>query len=711
MQISQILDKIDEHQLYVPAFQREYVWKRKHVKSLFSSLINEYPTGTILSWQTANPPELKGDYKYHEHQGAVKLILDGQQRITSLYMILRGELPPYYTDREIGQDTRNLYVNIESLELEYYIKQKMQNNPLWVNLTDIFKKKIRAHQLVRDLQKKRGDDEIISDSQMDLIHDNFNKIESIKARDFLEQSIPIKASIREAIDIFYVVNASGVNLTEAELALAQISGYWPEARKLIKDKLFELSEKGFVFYLDFFVYALLGVTYNIGSDMRKLHSSDNLEKIKSAWKKLDSHILDYVCNLMQSRAFVDHTKEINSVYALIPIIVYAYNNNGKMSEEKIKKSIKWFYYSQIRNRYISQLPQKLDKDIGVVTKSENPFDELLGIIESERTLKIQDDEFVGVGISHPLYALMRWYFKSQGAVCFTTGISIRKNMGKKYALEWDHIFPYSLLKEAGYNMANRHKYQLAQEITNRAILTQVANRSKSNMKPDIYLSTINKRALELQSIPTSPGLWEMDNFELFLKERRKLLAQNLNDFLDNITEMDAPKIDLTIEELIQEGESNHLEFKSSLRWSYQESSVNRKLEDVVLKTIAAFNNTDGGTLLIGINDNGEILGLHNDYDSLNGDKDKFELHLYNLIESEYGAGYGAQYVKVSFPKIGEDELCMVEITRGDKKLYTNITDKHGQKSEKFFIRRGNASVEILNHSKVDDYINDRFNNN
>ena len=711
MKINQILDKIDEHQLYVPAFQREYVWKRKHVKSLMSSLINEYPTGTILSWETSRPPELKGKSKYHETQGAVKLILDGQQRITSLYMILKGEIPPYYTEKEIIQDTRNLHVNVETLELEYYIKQKMENNPLWVNLTDIFKKEIKAHQLVKDLQVKLGDDKNIEDERIDLIHENFNKIESIKDRDFLEQSIPIKATIREAIDIFYVVNASGVNLTEAELALAQISGYWPDARKLIKNKLFELSEKGFVFNLDFFVYALLGVIHNIGSDMHKLHSEDNLNTIKVAWEKLDTHILDYVCNLMQSRAFVDHTKEINSVYALIPIIVYAYNNDGKISEEKIKKAIKWFYYSQIRNRYISQLPQKLDKDIGVVTNSENPFDELLGIIKVERPLEIQSEEFVGIGISHPLYALMRWYFKSRGAICFTTGITLRKNMGKKYSLEWDHIFPYSLLKDAGYNRENRHKYQLAQEITNRAILTQVANRSKSNMEPDIYLSNVDKKALELQCIPYTPELWKMENFELFLVERRKLLSDNLNAFLDTITEMEAPVIDLDIDELIQEGESNYLEFKSSLRWSFLDSSVNKKLEEVVLKTIAAFNNTDGGILLIGVNDDGELLGLSNDYESLKGDKDKFELHLQNLIESEYGAGYCSQYIKVIFPTKDDEEICMVEISRGDKQLYTNITNKHGQKSQKFFIRRGNASVELSSHSEVNEYIENRFNKN
>ena len=710
MKISQILDKVDDSQLYVPAFQRQYVWKRDHVKALFNSLIKEYPTGTILTWDTNNPPELKGKKQYDERQGAVKLVLDGQQRITSLYMIIRGVIPPYYSEKEIVQDTRNLHVNVETLELQYYKKQKMINNPLWVNLTDIFQKKIKAHNLVADLKSKATDTEIVSDDRIDIIHDNFIKIENIKDRDFLEQSIPIKASIREAIDIFYIVNASGVNLTEAELALAQISGYWPNARKLILNKLFELSDKGFVFNLDFFVYALLGVTHNIGSDMRKLHSADNIELIKSAWNKLDTKILDYVFNIMQSRAFVDHTKEINSVYALIPIIVYAYNKDGKMSEEKIKKAVKWFYYSQIRNRYISQMPQKLDKDISVVVESENPFDELLGIIRSERPLEIQPEEFVGVGISHPLYALMRWYFKSRNAVCLTTGITLRKNMGKKYVLEWDHIFPYSLLKENGYNMANRHKYQLAQEITNRAILTQVANRSKSDMQPDIYLKKVDKKALDLQSIPYNPDLWTMDNFELFLDERRKLLAENLNEFLESITEMEAPKIDISIDELVEEGESQYLEFKSSLRWDYRESRVNKTLEEVVLKTIAAFNNSDGGALLIGISDEGEFLGLHNDYDSLNADKDKFQLHLLNLLEAEYGTGYSSRFVKVSFHQKGDNEICRVEVSHGDKPLYTNVTDKHGQKKEKFFVRRGNASIELPTHSEVTEFINNRFNN-
>ena len=101
MKISTILEKIDEKQLFVPAFQREYVWKREDAKQLIDSLIKEYPTGTMLIWETDKPPALKGPHKYNEKQGAVRLLLDGQQRVTTLYMLINGEIPPYYTPAEI----------------------------------------------------------------------------------------------------------------------------------------------------------------------------------------------------------------------------------------------------------------------------------------------------------------------------------------------------------------------------------------------------------------------------------------------------------------------------------------------------------------------------------------------------------------------------------------------------------------------------------
>jgi hypothetical protein len=708
MKIEQILDKIDENQLFVPAFQREFVWKRDNVKNLVDSLIKDYPIGTMLTWETNNPPELKGNWDYDSRQGSVKILLDGQQRITSLYLLIRGEIPPYYKKRDVVKDPRGLYVNISTLELQYYKKILMEKNPFWINITDIFQKKVKENRIVKDIKQKGYE---ISEEEEDKIFDNFDAIEKILDREFLEQQIPVKAILKNAIDIFYIVNSSGVNLTDAELALAQISGYWPEAREEFKRKLEEMKKGGFVFKLDFIIYCLLGVLYNYGSDMTKLHDRSNNKKIRDAWKKLNDEVLDYVVNILKTHGYIDHSDEINSVYALIPIVVFIYRlGKDNISEKQIKKIIKWLYYSQIRQRYISQLPQKLDKDLGIVVKLENPFDELIDNIKLERSLEINPEEFIGVGIRHALYALMRWYFKSKKAICFTTGVGIRQNMGKKYTLEWDHIFPYSLLKERGYDFNNRHKYALAQEITNRVVLTQIGNRRKTNKLPKEYLKKVKEKfpnALSLQVVPEEENLWRLDNFELFLKKRRKLLANELNKFLEELTTTEESMAGVSLEELIAGGESNELEFKSSLRWDYRYERVGKKLENVILKSISSFANREGGKLIIGVGDRGEILGLDYDYNSLDGDKDKFEVHIRNLINYAFGENFGALGISIKFDEVNDSEICIIDILRWGKPLYLETTNKSGQKSKKFYIRSGNTSQE-LGLDEISDYIKSRF---
>ena len=696
--IRQVLDKIDEGQLFVPAFQREYVWKRENVKELFRSLINEYPTGTLLTWETSNPPELKGKLKYSKEKGAIKLLLDGQQRITSLYIIMNGKYPPYYTEEEIKHDVRKLYVSVETLELEYYKAKKMENNFLWVDLTDIFTDKIKITDFVSKIDDKVRLQKIMND---------FMKIKNIEKFGFPEQTIPVKATVKEAIDIFYMVNAMGVNLTEAELALAQISGYWPKARDIFKEKLNELKKNNFDFKLDFIIYILLGIIHNKGDEMQKLHTPDNLEKLKEVWGRLSKEVLDYTINILKTN-YIESTKEINSVYALVPIITYIYRKNDKLSETEIKKLIKWFYYSQVRYRYISQLPQKLTKDLNILKTSmengQNPFDNLLQVIREERSLEISDYEFEGATTSSPLFNLMKFYFKSKSALSFD-GVKISElNHGKKYSLENDHIFPYSLLAEKGYRLKTP-KYRLAQEITNRAIVTQKENRTKSNKNAFTYLTEVKKThptALKLQLIPEDESLWEIENYEEFLKERRKLLARKLNKFLENITQTEEHEIKLSVLDLINSEESENLEFKSTLAWNQRAKRKDEIPKNSVIKTIVAFNNKDGGTLLIGIDDDHNIIGLEDDYSLANlKDKDKFELHLKNILRSriKIEKEYLARKIKVSFETINDKDVCIIEVEAGDKPMFT--------KDEKFFLRDGNNTIE-LKPSEVHKYISERF---
>jgi hypothetical protein len=445
--------------------------------------------------------------------------------------------------------------------------------------------------------------------------------------------------------------------------------------------------------------------------MRKLHGEENDANLREAWERLDNRVLDYVVNLLRSHAHVDHTHEISSIYALIPIIIYCYDKkNEHLTDLEIRKMVKWFYYSQVRARYVSQLPQKLDRDLRVLLESDSPFDQLLGVIEEESRLKIMPYEFEGRAIQHPLFSMVRWYLKSRGAVCFTTGVGLRRNMGSKYQLENDHIFPYSRLKKASYGKGNRVKYALAQEFTNRAILTQVGNRAKSDSSAAEYLRSVKQRfprALALQCIPENQELWEIENYESFLEERRTMLAERLNAFLGGITETTEAVAPVTLEDLIYEGESDELEFKSTFRWDLREGRVNKKLEEVIVKSVAAFSNGNGGTLLIGVDDEGQALGLEPDYASLSGDKDKFELHLRNIFNQNLGAAFVTSRMQITFPDVHGLEICQIDIRPTATPIVVKIADKNGQPIERFYVRSGNSSQE-LPLSEMNAYFKERF---
>ena len=164
-----------------------------------------------------------------------------------------------------------------------------------------------------------------------------------------------------------------------------------------------------------------------------------------------------------------------------------------------------------------------------------------------------------------------------------------------------------------------------------------------------------------------------------------------------------------IKEVIDNGENANLEFKSTLRYDLKQQALNKNLEHVILKSVAAFNNSDGGLLIIGVGDSGKILGLKNDYQTLKKqNKDGFELHLRALISQAYGEHFAARRLEIFFPSFGKDEICVVNIKKGRTPLYTLVADKNGGKVERFYIRMGNSCREIEKPSDIVAYQNERF---
>jgi len=112
--INELLANIRNRDIVIPEFQREYVWSREQAKQLIVSLFKDYPVGGLLLWRTDAPPELKNVDQLPEKIGTVQLLLDGQQRLTTLHMLLTGTIPIYYGAHEIFSDPRDLYFNLHS---------------------------------------------------------------------------------------------------------------------------------------------------------------------------------------------------------------------------------------------------------------------------------------------------------------------------------------------------------------------------------------------------------------------------------------------------------------------------------------------------------------------------------------------------------------------------------------------------------------------
>jgi hypothetical protein len=170
-----------------------------------------------------------------------------------------------------------------------------------------------------------------------------------------------------------------------------------------------------------------------------------------------------------------------------------------------------------------------------------------------------------------------------------------------------------------------------------------------------------------------------------------------------------PEKEHDIIELIKQGESRTLEFKSSARWNMEESKPDKTMEAIIVKTVAAFLNSEGGTLLIGVANNGKVVGLQHDYKlhKKQPDRDGYEQFLTQLLFREnFGLDLSAQ-VKFNFHTIEGEEVCEVKISKSPKPIYIINNNKQGQPEEQFWIRSGNSNHQ-LTISKIYDYCKNRF---
>ena len=303
---------------------------------------------------------------------------------------------------------------------------------------------------------------------------------------------------------------------------------------------------------------------------------------------------------------------------------------------------------------------------------------------------MKPSDFEGRGAQHPLYRLTTVLCKAHGAVDWFNGLPLVPNQGAAYAVHSHHVFPQSLLYEADWDSDNYLHRQSVNEIANRAFLTAASNQSLGRTEPAEYLPEVEENypgALEKQFIPMDPSLWRVSHYREFLEARRELLALEMNEFRAALITEPEPVHRRSITELVTMGESTVLEFKSTFQWDMVRNEQNKALRHSVLKTVCAFMNTEGGTLVIGVEDDGSICGLRNDLSVL-GSLDRIQQTIANLISDRIGAA-ATPYVRLRFEEIGDDTVCVVDVESVREGVFLQ-----SERGREFFVRIGNTTRSL-----------------
>ena len=529
MKISEILNQIDLGSYALPEFQRGYVWNRDQVKKLMMSLYRGYPIGGLLIWVTTTDPTItRGDGQLTP--GVVNLILDGQQRITSLYGIIRGHAPKFFDGN--ANSFTGLYFNIKEEYFEFYMATKMKDNPDWISVTELLQMGASNYIGKADPERK-----MFLFNYLDVL----NRLNNIKDTDLYISNVTGEdKTIDVVVEIFNNVNTGGTKLNKGDLALAKICSMWPDARSEMKKYLKQLQGAGYYFSLEWLLRCV--TVYMTGRPYFSELDKYSIEDFKDALYKTEQMIglcLDHI----GSRLGLDHDRVLASKFAIATMIGYIHAQpSAKLDNAQWNKLMYWYIHTFLWGRYASATESKMAQDMNVIQEGEG-VEGLLRLIRQQRgDLNLTPEDFWGWSTGARFYPLLYLLTRMNHAKDFGSGLELTHNLlGKNSTLEVHHIFPKDVLYKAGKSKA------IVNSLANYAFLTKDTNLEILNKRPEEYMPYYAQKqpgALESNWIPIDPELWKVENYEIFLQKRRELLAKGANEFLQSLYDDSIPQANI-----------------------------------------------------------------------------------------------------------------------------------------------------------------------
>ncbi|GAA2852937.1 GmrSD restriction endonuclease domain-containing protein [Paenarthrobacter ilicis] len=549
--VSVLVEKIARRELQLPEMQRKYVWTATKVRDLLDSLYRGYPSGVILTWEPAGHVETT-DFAVATEAGGMKplLLLDGQQRLTSLSAVLRGE-PVKVKNRsrpveilfnldhpdeltfitEVGDDSESNEDADDPDEAEDDLLTRVKRRtfvvasnqllalPNWIRVTDVFKKE--EGEILQQVGLTGFGDPRYSKYSA--------RLKALKAIENYEYRVDVLESTKsyeEVTEIFVRVNSLGTKLRSSDLALAQITAKWNGSLAMFNAYQALLAGRGFD--LDLGVHLKTLVSLITGQSRFLTVGSLSRSQLEDGWERT-MRALNFAIDFAKNNLHIDSPSLLSSPFLLITLAYWADQRGYRSAPEDAQNFSQWFLTANAKGRYSRGSSETLlDQDLAALREGGGAAELNQRLVQQVGRLAFTPADLAGRTARSGAFKTMFLAFRANGAQDWTTNLKISpKHADKADKIEFHHIFPKAYMREARKDLDPR----LVDDIANLAFIGARTNKEISAQAPMEYASWFPEKVLKAQLVEFPDGTGAPERFEKFIENRRNALTREINKFL------------------------------------------------------------------------------------------------------------------------------------------------------------------------------------
>ncbi len=558
--VEELVGMIERGELRLPEMQRRYVWRSTRVRDLLDSLYRGYPSGAILLWETdeAVPLQEMAVTQQSNPYQSTRLLLDGQQRLTSLSAVIRGESvkvrgrkrpiellfnldhPEHLavvteveedgtgeededdlTDDEADSSEDELQKRFDRMTF-VVTTRKLEQLPKWVKVTEVFKTDSDAGFL------KHAGVSSFDDPNYERFSQRLARLRGIRKYAYRMDVLERRLSYDEVTEIFVRVNSLGAKLRSSDLALAQITAKWRNSLKTFEAFQQQCGKTGFD--LDLGIYLKNLVVFTTGQSRFLTVGNQRIEALQAGWKQ-SCQGMEFALNFLKNNAGIDSPALLSSPFMLIAIAYHGHKRDYQLSPQESDRLRYWVLVANAKGRYSRGSSETiLDQDLATLRDGGGAQEMIDRLRQQVGRLDIASDELEGRSQRSALFKTMFLAFRAANAKDWRSQVSIAlDHSGSQHKLQFHHIFPKAVLKDT-------YSGRQADDIANLCFISGKTNRQISDKPPRQYFPPMIEKsghaAFNAQCIPTESSLLGIEDYQEFLRRRRDLVAKRLNEFLD-----------------------------------------------------------------------------------------------------------------------------------------------------------------------------------